>query len=133
MTKRKDRIITFIFVLVIIVLINAIVNQFTPFIDLTKDKVYSLSSGSKSLVKSLKEPLSVKFFLTPNLPPPFSTYEKYIKDLFAEYKSAAGKNISFEICSSQQRNLEQIRFQECWQSRGQGLLRWGYNLSLCLR
>lgn len=97
MTKRKDRIITFIFVLVIIVLINAIVNQFTPFIDLTKDKVYSLSSGSKSLVKSLKEPLSVKFFLTPNLPPPFSTYEKYIKDLFAEYKSAAGKNISFEI------------------------------------
>ena len=27
MTKRKDRIITFIFVLVIIVLINAIVNQ----------------------------------------------------------------------------------------------------------
>ena len=97
MTKRKDRIITFIFVLVIIVLINAIVNQFTPFIDLTKDKIYSLSSGSKSLVKSLKEPLSVKFFLTPNLPPPFSTYEKYIKDLFAEYKSAAGKNISFEI------------------------------------
>ncbi|MBW5394078.1 GldG family protein, partial [Brachyspira hampsonii] len=72
-------------------------NQFTPMIDLTKDKVYSLSKESKNLVKNLKEPMSVKFFVTPNLPPPFSTYEKYIKDLFEGYKAAGGKNISFEV------------------------------------
>ncbi|TVL63552.1 GldG family protein [Brachyspira hyodysenteriae] len=97
MTKKKDRIITFSLIVVIIILINAIANQFTPMIDLTKDKVYSLSKESKNLVKNLKEPMSVKFFVTPNLPPPFSTYEKYIKDLFEGYKAAGGKNISFEV------------------------------------
>ena len=97
MTKKKDRIITFSLVVVIIILINTIINQFTPIIDLTKDKVYSLSKESKNLVKNLKEPMTVKFFVTPNLPPPFSTYERYIKDLFEGYKSAGGKNISFEV------------------------------------
>ncbi|ACN83442.1 ABC transporter [Brachyspira hyodysenteriae] len=97
MTKKKDRIITFSLIVIIIILINAIANQFTPMIDLTKDKVYSLSKESKNLVKNLKEPMSVKFFVTPNLPPPFSTYEKYIKDLFEGYKAAGGKNISFEV------------------------------------
>ena len=94
MTKKKDRIITFILVLIIIILINAIINQFNPALDLTRDKVYSLSKESKTLIKNLKEPMSVKFFTTPNLPPPFSTYQKYVKDIFEEYKS---KNISFEI------------------------------------
>ena len=97
MTKKKDRIITFSLIVVIIILINAILSQFTPIIDLTKDKIYSLSKESKNLVKNLKEPMSVKFFVTPNLPPPFSTYEKYIKDLFEGYKTAGGKNISFEV------------------------------------
>lgn len=97
MTKKKDRIITFSLIVIIIILINAVVNQFTPALDLTKDKVYSLSKESKNLVKNLKEPMSVKFFVTPNLPPPFSTYEKYIKDLFEGYKAAGGKNISFEV------------------------------------
>lgn len=94
MTKKKDRIITFILVLIIIILINAIINQFNPALDLTRDKVYSLSRESKTLIKNIKEPMSVKFFVTPNLPPPFSTYEKYIKDIFEGYKS---QNISFEI------------------------------------
>ena len=82
MTKKKDRIITFILVLIIIILINAIINQFNPSLDLTRDKVYSLSKESKTLIKNIKEPMSVKFFITPNLPPPFSTYEKYVRDIF---------------------------------------------------
>ena len=94
MNKKKDRIITFILVLVIIILINSIINQFNPSFDLTRDKVYSLSRESKTLIRNIKEPMSVKFFVTPNLPPPFSTYEKYVKDIFEGYKS---KNIRFEI------------------------------------
>lgn len=94
MTKKKDRIITFILILIIIILINAIINQFNPSLDLTRDKVYSLSKESKTLIRNIREPMSVKFFVTPNLPSPFSTYEKYVKDIFEGYKS---KNISFEI------------------------------------
>ena len=57
MTKKKDRIITFILVLIIIILINAIINQFNPSLDLTRDKVYSLSKESKTLIKNIKEPM----------------------------------------------------------------------------
>ena len=62
MTKKKDRIITFSLIVVIIILINAIANQFTPMIDLTKDKVYSLSKESKNLVKNLKRTYECKIF-----------------------------------------------------------------------
>ena len=104
MTKKKDRIITFILVLIIIILINAIINQFNPSFDLTRDKVYSLSRESKTLIRNIKEPMSVKFFVTPNLPPPFSTYEKYVKDIFEGYKS---QNISFEIIDASKNQTNQ--------------------------
>ena len=94
MTKKKDRIITFILVLIIIILINAIINQFNPSLDLTRDKVYSLSKESKTLIKNIKEPMSVKFFITPNLPPPFSTYEKYVRDIFEEYKNSTLEHLT---------------------------------------
>ena len=42
MTKKKDRIITFILVLIIIILINAIINQFNPSLDLFLYIIFTL-------------------------------------------------------------------------------------------
>lgn len=100
LTKKEDRIITFILVLIIIILINAIVVQFSPTLDLTNDSIYSLSEESKLMLKSLKEPMTVKLFITPNLPPPFSTYERYVKDLLTQYKSSGKGNFNFEIINA---------------------------------
>ncbi len=110
MTKKQDRFITFFLVLIIIVLINAISYQFSPVLDLTRDRVYSLSKESKLTLKKLKSPMTVKLFITPNLPPPLSTYERYTKDLLSQYKNAGGGNFQFEIIDAIKNQSEAIDY-----------------------
>lgn len=109
-TKKQDRVITFILLLIIVVLVNAIVIEFSASFDLTRDKIYSLSDASKLTLKNLKEPMSVKFFITPNLPPPFSTYEQYIKDLLSGYKSASRGNFNYEIIDASKSSVEATEY-----------------------
>lgn len=97
LSKKQDTILTFILVFIILVLVNALVYQFTPVFDFTRDKVYSLSKESKLLVRSFNEPVTIKLFITPNLPPPFSTYEKYVKDLLSQYKAASRGKLKIEV------------------------------------
>lgn len=65
--------------------------------DLTRDGSYSLSRASKELVSTLDEPLSVKVYFTPNLPAPYNSVERYLRDLMVEYKGAGNKRFSFEF------------------------------------
>jgi len=108
MTKKQDRYITFALILIIILLLNALLFQYSPMIDLTKDKIYSISDETKATLQNLREPMTVKFFITPNLPPPFLTYEKYTKDLLTQYKNASGGNFNFEIIDASRNKEEAI-------------------------
>ena len=83
---NKKRFIVFIIVVFIIILVNILLNNFNFSIDFTKDRLYSLNKASKSLVQKLEEPITIKLIATPNLPPPFSIYQKYIKDIILQYK-----------------------------------------------
>ncbi|HQG32855.1 MAG TPA: Gldg family protein, partial [Deltaproteobacteria bacterium] len=59
--------------------------------DLTENKIYSLSKVSKTTVHSLSEPLTINVFFTKNLPAPYNTVERYLKDLLGEYALYGGK------------------------------------------
>ncbi len=84
----------FILFIILLILINvAGYNSYTR-VDLTKTKSYSLSKGSKLLVKNLEAPLSVRVFFDENLPSPYSSTALYVRDLLSEYKSSANKNFS---------------------------------------
>ncbi len=54
-------------------------------IDLTGNKVYSLSPVSKKVAATLTEPLTIKVFFTKDLPAPHNTTEMYLRDLLNEY------------------------------------------------
>lgn len=84
------------FALFIILLILANIAAHNAFIriDLTGPKSYSLSKASKSMVKNLEEPLSVRVFFDDNLPAPYNSVAQYVKDLLVEYKGAANKNFT---------------------------------------
>ncbi len=94
---NKKRFIVFIIVVFIIILVNILLNNFNFSIDFTKDRLYSLNKASKSLVQKLEEPITIKLIATPNLPPPFSIYQKYIKDIILQYKKYSRKKIIFEV------------------------------------
>lgn len=84
----------FVLFLFLIVFINlASYNLFARF-DLTAPKSYSLSKGSKTVVKNLEQPLSVRAFFDENLPSPYNSVAQYVKDILVEYKGVANKNFS---------------------------------------
>lgn len=66
-------------------------------LDLTSQGSYSISEASKSTVKTLTEPLSIKVFFSDNLPAPYNSTAQYVKDILVEYKGAANRNFSYQF------------------------------------
>ena len=65
--------------LIVVVLNLAGLNLFAR-LDLTDDKVYSLSEASISLVENLDDPVTIVVFFTADLPAPYSSNRRFIKD-----------------------------------------------------
>ncbi len=62
-------------------------------IDLTENKMYSISSASKSLLKDLDDIVNIKVYFSKNLPPHMKKLEADVKDVLSEFKAYAGKNL----------------------------------------
>ncbi len=89
--RRLDLAITFTLILCnLIMLINIFEKIYFRF-DLTNDKKFSLSIHTRDILKDIKQPLTIKVFFSQNLPAPYNSYERYVRDLLEEYKSS-GKN-----------------------------------------
>lgn len=100
----------FVLFLVLLVLVNlASHNAFLRF-DLTAPKSYSLSKASKTLVKNVQQPLSVRVFFDENLPSPYNSVAQYVKDMLSEYDGASNKNFSVSYMDmSKEENIELAR------------------------
>ncbi|HRY30345.1 MAG TPA: GldG family protein, partial [Elusimicrobiota bacterium] len=70
--------------------------------DWTADHRYSLSPASKKLVRSLPDPLLLRFYLSPGLPQPYETQGRYLRDLLGEYRAAAKGKIRLEILNPEE-------------------------------
>ena len=96
-TAKRERFFKFFLYCIVIVLIN--IAGLTLFFrwDLTSNDRYSLSPVSQEVVSSLSEPLTIKAFFSRDLPPPYNTVERYLKDLLAEYRLRANQNFNYSI------------------------------------
>ncbi|MCR5606482.1 MAG: Gldg family protein [Treponema sp.] len=111
----------FVLFVIVLVLANLVSNKAFLRIDLTNQKTYSLSEVSKQVIKTIEEPLSIKFFYTPKLPAPYNNVEQYVKDLLVEYKGNSKGNFSYECYKmdntanqniARDYNLQQFQIQE---------------------
>ncbi len=95
--KRSGKYLKFIIYLLVIVLVN--VAGITLFLrmDLTKNKVYSISTASKKVVATLSEPLTINVFFTKDLPSPHNNTERYLHDLLSEYAIQADKFFNYRF------------------------------------
>jgi len=69
-------------------------------LDLTNNKLFTLSEGSRNIVSSIDEPITVRFFLSQKLAtrlPGISSYANRVKELLGEYKRSAGGNINLTV------------------------------------
>jgi ABC-type uncharacterized transport system involved in gliding motility auxiliary subunit len=89
--------IKFLAYIVLIILVNIAGMTLFARLDLTENKMYSLSDVSKTVVKTLSEPLTIHVFFTKNLPAPHNSTERYLHDLLEEYAIYASSNFNYRF------------------------------------
>ncbi len=65
-------------------------------IDLTADRLYSLSDGTRNIVGKLDEPVTLRFFFSDQLATPYPSLKSYgerVRNLLQEYESLSGGKI----------------------------------------
>jgi len=83
----------------IVVAINVIFGVAKSRVDLTHEKLYTLSPGTKAILKKLDTPVEIRFYCTQGekeVPAQFKVYAQHIDDLLSEYKQYGKKNISIK-------------------------------------
>ncbi|HWI58639.1 MAG TPA: Gldg family protein [Bacillota bacterium] len=78
----------------ILLAFNVITSAVKGRVDLTKEKAYTLSEGTKAILKKLDTPVKVRFYCTQSETATpdsvyLNSYAKRVEDLLAEYKQAA--------------------------------------------
>ena len=89
--------VTFLFLSFNIIIFKVLVNKK---IDLTTDKLFTVSENTKSIIKNLSEPINIKLFFSNSLSKELSQirdYEKRVRELLMSYKKISNKNITIEI------------------------------------
>jgi ABC-type uncharacterized transport system involved in gliding motility auxiliary subunit len=87
--------------LVILVVFNFIAGTARTRLDLTQEKAYTLSAGTKAILKKLDAPVTVRFYCTQSESATPETvflksYARKVEDLLAEYKQVAGSKLKIE-------------------------------------
>jgi gliding-associated putative ABC transporter substrate-binding component GldG len=79
-----------------VVLINLIGTRVFGRLDLTQNKVYTLSQASKDIVRTMPDYLTVKAYISKDLPPELKATSNYVRDLLDEYRNASKGKLRFE-------------------------------------
>ena len=87
--------------LLILVAFNAITGVVKQRVDLTKDKAYTLSSGTRAILQKLDTPVKIRFYYYGGESGAqetviLKTYAQHVEDMLGEYKQAAKGKIILE-------------------------------------
>jgi ABC-type uncharacterized transport system involved in gliding motility auxiliary subunit len=87
--------------LVILIAVNIITGARPLRVDMTQEKAYTLSAGTKAILQKLDTPVKIRFYCTQSETATPTTvylkdYARTVEDLLNEYKQIAGKNLVIE-------------------------------------
>ena len=98
-TRKTNGFIGLAAVAVIVVAADLILANLPLRADLTADRLYSLSDGSKAVLGKLEEDVTIKCFISSSaadMPMNLKTYATRVQNLLKEYERAAGGNLTIE-------------------------------------
>jgi gliding-associated putative ABC transporter substrate-binding component GldG len=95
--NRQQTVLRTLVALAIIVFVNLAGLRLFKRLDLTQDKLYTLSDASKNLARSLDDKFIVKAYFSTELPPEYMNNRRYLKDQLDEYHAYAGGNFQYEF------------------------------------
>ncbi len=91
---------------IILILINFISVRIFTRIDLTENKIYTLSKASKKLIQNLEDQVTVKAYFTEDLPSPYNNNRRLLIDVLNDYRSYSNGNVNFEFISPANEEME---------------------------
>ncbi len=99
MAKKNtvDRTILTVAVIGSLIFLNILGMRYFSRLDLTRDRQFTLSSATIDTLRELKDPVTVRAYFTADLPAPFSTNARYVRDLLEEYYTRADGNLIYEF------------------------------------
>src|SRR6266481_1361314 len=86
---------------IVLIGFNVVSGAFKERVDLTREKAYTLSQGTKAILRKLDTPVKIRFYCSqPENSTPETVYlrgyARRVEDLLAEYKQVAGGNLILE-------------------------------------
>lgn len=96
-TKRPEKHIKFLIYFIIVVLLNVAGATLFFRVDLTKNKIFSISEASQKVVSTLSEPMTINVFFTKDLPAPHNNTHRYLQDLLKEYEISANTYFNYKF------------------------------------
>lgn len=97
------------FLLIILLVINTAVQHIPLRADLTAEQRYSLSAATRTLLKNIKEPVTIDVFLNGEFPAVFRKLQNSTSDLLTEMKSYAGPNLQIRFVNAEELIPEEAR------------------------
>ena len=97
--KASGGLIGILVVLAALVAVNIIAGNLRLRLDLTQEKLYTLSDGTRSILGNLEQPVTVKLFFnssSPSVPVFLKNYARQVTDLLKEYRIASKGNFILE-------------------------------------
>ncbi|MFM1770499.1 MAG: hypothetical protein RJA22_3028 [Verrucomicrobiota bacterium] len=80
----------------IVVALNIITSTFKARLDFTEEKLYTLTPGTRAILKKLDSPVEIRFYYSKGenrVPSQFQNYARAVEDLLGEFRQASGGNI----------------------------------------
>lgn len=81
-------------------------------IDLTADRLFTLSSGTRTLLSRIDEPVTLRFYYSERLGreiPTYGVYAQRVREMLQEYESAAGGKLQLQVIDPQPFSDEEDR------------------------
>ena len=94
-------------VLVALILLNVISRDRFKRLDLTDNKMYSLSSSSKEVVSQVDDLLTMKVYFSSDLPNELGNTKRFLQDILEEFRAYSNGNIRFFEDPQSDENLEE--------------------------
>jgi ABC-type uncharacterized transport system involved in gliding motility auxiliary subunit len=85
---------------IILIAFNVIAGAFKQRLDLTKEKAFTLSPGTRAILTKLDSPVKIRYYCTQGEASPetvfLRNYAKHVEDLLSEYKQVAKGKLTIE-------------------------------------
>src|SRR6476661_3855136 len=82
----------------VLVAFNYLISRVPARVDLTDGRLYTLSDGTKKILRNLQTPVKVKLYVSQgeSVPVPLRSFAQRVEDLVREFKSVAGASLVIE-------------------------------------